>query len=164
MLLPFCHWSGSMSFQEQSQCLISGLHTIPSRTCQRNTSMRLLTTVFTLLILRPMLTQTALNLYGRNSRRAISNGMERKGHYWICIWTNLYGKKCMGTMRWPTLVPNSRTLSTEPKFRLKVQAYLLAPSRSALWQSNFWQVPHMKDTNATFLLGISIWERSEMRI
>ena len=72
----------------------NGLHTVSSRTCQRDTSMRLLTTASTLLILRPMLTQTALSLYGRNSRKARSHGMEETRHYWIRM-KKMYGDNAL---------------------------------------------------------------------
>ena len=45
----------------------------------------------------------------------------------IHIGKNVWGQ-CVG----PRLVSNSRTLPTAPRFRLKVQAYLSAPDRSAL--------------------------------
>ena len=61
--------------------------------------MRLSTTVSTLLILRPVLTQTALSRYSGNSRRAIRHGTGRKAHYWIrygwiCV-ENMYGSNTL---------------------------------------------------------------------
>ena len=93
--------------------------------------MKLFTTSSTLLILRPVLIQTALSLYSRSLNRGTEQGVERRGHFCSNAWTNLYERQYMGTTHYTMFGLKFRSTIHLLVAQCESESLLSAPDRSA---------------------------------